>query len=35
MYLREYVKTKFVKPKDVKDFTIPSKENKLKESFEI
>lgn len=30
IYLNELLNIKFIKPKDVKDFTIPSKENKLK-----
>ena len=30
MYRRELLKIKFIKPIDVKDLTIPSKENKLK-----
>lgn len=30
IYLKELLKIKFINPNDVKDFTIPSKENKLK-----
>lgn len=29
IYLKELLNTKFIKPKDVNDFTIPSKENRL------
>lgn len=30
IYLKELLNIKFIKPNEVKDFTIPSKENKLK-----